>query len=204
MREELALSPRQLEAVTRVEERWRSLFRRNSRGEAPVDLERDRVALAREQEREMENLLDKTQKDRFEQILLQMRGPMALADPVVTDQLGLSADQRKQVRVVLDKQAMNQPFSGYFPGNRDGRGGPPGPGHGGGPENVPGSPPRMPPEGFSPSGAIGGMTLQGDLNKTWQEIREILTAGQRQTWDQMTGKPFRPRRPTGPGPRRDQ
>lgn len=48
------------------------------------------------------------------------------------------------------------------------------------------------------------MTLQGDLNKTWQEIREILTAGQRQTWDQMTGKPFRPRRPTGPGPRRDQ
>jgi hypothetical protein len=133
--------------------------------------------MARDQEAEVAKLLEPGQLKRFRQIAVQQRGPLAFLDPDVAADLGLTPEQKKRVREILDEAGSGGPklnvvIEGLRIGPPSGDGprfGPPG----GGPR---GRPPEWPGENW---------------RRAREKILEHLTPEQRQKWGELTGEPFK-------------
>ena len=191
VQKELGLDSEQVALVRSTEERFRGMFRRGPGGQQ-AESERERIAMAREQESVMKGLLNPVQQKRFEEILLQLRGPMVFADPEVAEKLGLTTDQRREIRSLLDRSLAGRVFGGG-PMNREPRRDGGGPGDHGpfrGGEFAPGRDGPKGPGGLGPFGEV----VLGQINR---DALAILTPDQQVTWTQMTGKPFKLAR--GPG-----
>lgn len=74
----------------------------------------EREKMRAEQEKQIKQILDANQYERYQQISLQQEGPAAFARKEVADALGLSEAQRNQVRSILDaqRQAQQEMFQG--------------------------------------------------------------------------------------------
>jgi serine/threonine protein kinase len=120
VQKELRLSDAQREAVARIDRRWRKALVESGR-RGPGEAERRRLALAREQEQDVAQLLQPAQRQRFRQIALQALGPGAFREPDVVAALKLRAEQRDRIRAIEADVFFPRP---YHPG----RGTPPGEG----------------------------------------------------------------------------
>ncbi len=194
VQKELGLDSEQVALVRSTEERFRGMFRRGPGG-PQAESERERIAMAREQESVLKGLLKPAQQKRFEEILLQLRGPMVFAEPEVAEKLGLSTDQRREMRALMDRSLAGRVF-GAGPPNRELRRDGGGPGDHGpfrGGEFGPGREGSKGPGGLGPFGEV----VLGQLNR---DAMAILTSEQQGKWEQMTGKPFKLARGPGGGP----
>jgi serine/threonine protein kinase len=102
VQDEIHLSENQRQAIDRMQWNW-GLRTAEAMARGPEERERRRLELARDQEKRVEQLLTAEQLRRFKQIARQFIGPLAFTDPVVVDALGLTTDQRKQIREILDE-----------------------------------------------------------------------------------------------------
>lgn len=115
VQEELALTEEQRTALARIEQRWRDAYH-EAGGLAPSEWERRRLDLARDQEVEVARLLTPTQFQRFRQIALQQRGPLAFSDPEVVAALQLTTEQKKRIREIQEET--NAGFTRFGPPDR--------------------------------------------------------------------------------------
>jgi eukaryotic-like serine/threonine-protein kinase len=96
------LSDYQRREIDRMQRNWgRRTSEAMSRG--PEERERQRLELALDQEKKVADLLQPEQLRRFKQIARQYIGPLAFLDPEVVDALGLTTDQKNQLRAILDE-----------------------------------------------------------------------------------------------------
>jgi serine/threonine protein kinase len=163
VQDELGLSTDERAALDWLDKRWRDAMRQ-SFGEDPEKWERQRLALAREQEAEVARLLTPQQYGRFNQIAIQFAGVHAFSDPAVVKALGLTPEQKEQVRVLQGKTRLPGPMFR-----------PPG---------------RVPPK---PPGRPEGARWRG-VRKRMEEARAkvlaLLTQEQKAKWEELIGKPF--------------
>ncbi|VTR97531.1 serine/threonine protein kinase [Tuwongella immobilis] len=216
VQEDLQLSSAQLAAARRLDQTYGpspELYQQlRNRTE---DQRRQAIAthLAR-YERELQGVLTLEQQQRLQEIALQTRGPMAVLESPTCDTLGLTAQQRQQIRDVIDDawfSSRGGPMDGGRPpfadggrsfGGRGGRDGG-GPGRDGGPprDGVPGGlggpgrdggpgGPGGPGGGF-PGGPFGGMRF-GNADALMERVLEILSPKQQAIWKTLVGQPFRP------------
>ena len=141
-------------------------------------------------DKNIEKLLDRNgsggvpQVERLRQLDLQFRGPLALSEKKLADNMKLTPDQRTIVSTALSEyvqvqgQAMMKAFSGMGPGAA---GGPPGAGG----------------AGFNPQEMQKKMTeaMQSeDIKKarkaSEKKVTDAMTAEQKETWKSWLGKPF--------------
>lgn len=174
VQDELELTEAQREAVRGLGERWRDMFRESGRL-GQEEWERKRLELAQAQKAEVENLLSKPQLERFAQIALQHRGPLAFSDPDVVSALDLTAEQRTEIRKLVDDrwEPMFGPPKGPPPN------GPLGTGFG--------------PKPFDrPHRREAGPGGPGDEASAQiiESILKLLTTSQRASWSQMIGEPI--------------
>jgi serine/threonine protein kinase len=102
VQDEIGLSKNQREAMEEMQRNWgRRMHKVIRRGLG--EQERQRLALALDQEKKVAQLLSPEQLRRFKQIARQFIGPLAFSDPEVIDALRLSADQRNRIREILDE-----------------------------------------------------------------------------------------------------
>ena len=194
VQKELNLDPAQMALIGSTEERFRGMFRRGPSG-PPLEAEKERIAMAREQEAVMKGLLVPDQQQRFDQILLQLRGAAAFTDPDVADRLNLTAEQRKEIRAILDRSLLSRAFAGGLP-NRDPRRDP-------GPNDHPPfrpndiGPGRDGPKGPGNFGPFNELAS----NQLTKDAMALLTPDQQAIWTTMTGKAFKFTRgdPNNPG-----
>jgi hypothetical protein len=110
LQEELRLNAEQkkkLAEVSRaraekVNELWQKFYAESKRGGSArsIDFKPQEEALRRDAEKLFAELLDERQKTRVSQILLQIRGPLAVADPQVAGQIGLTPEQLQAVQQI--------------------------------------------------------------------------------------------------------
>jgi hypothetical protein len=135
------------------------------------DFERKRLALAQEKEKEVSKLLKHEQLLRFQQIALQVRGPEAFSDPDVVAALGLTSDQRNQIKKFQEKV------------------GPPGPGFG-----FPGGR-RRPPEDWDEDWNKKQKEIWAKMaeerRQVLAKILGVLTTEQKQKWKELVGEDFK-------------
>lgn len=96
VQEDLRLSPEQIEALAQLRRKREEAFEL-SKDLSPDEFQEKSDEL-HQQERTLADLLTPEQRTRLKQILLQQRGPSALADPDVIASLDLSLEQRQQIR----------------------------------------------------------------------------------------------------------
>jgi eukaryotic-like serine/threonine-protein kinase len=102
VQDEIRLSDDQRREIDRMQKNWgRRTFEAMSRG--PGERERQRLELALDQEKRVAELLQPEQLRRFKQIARQYIGPLAFMDPEVVNALGLTTDQKNQLRAILDE-----------------------------------------------------------------------------------------------------
>jgi len=179
-----------------------------------------RIAAARESEQTLAEILSQQQRTRLRQIALQWQGARALQDPDVAERLGLTGEQKRQIREIeseFRRPPGPRPIAG---GGRSGRpasrdidsspGRPSLPRPDGGPRRSP--PPRdgngQPPTEGAPPGNLygfGGFPLAPppfqpfDLGQRWLERSlAVLRPEQRSVWEELIGDPWEL---TGGGPR---
>ncbi|MCA9070493.1 MAG: hypothetical protein KDA84_16290, partial [Planctomycetaceae bacterium] len=128
--------------------------------------ERQRLQFAKDQQAEVSGLLSKNQLDRFTQIALQHRGPMAFSEPNIVAQLGLNTDQRTEIRKRLSNY--RDPF---FP--------------------RPKNPPFDPSDGEKPikKFPFPERDFRAD-DQILTDFLNLLSPEQRAKWKEMTGEPF--------------
>jgi serine/threonine protein kinase len=102
VQDELQLSDPQRQAIARMRKNWGDRSREAMR-RGPGERERQRLELARDQEDKVAQLLSPVQLRRFKQIALQFIGPIAFSDPQVVEALGLTTNQKRQLRAILDQ-----------------------------------------------------------------------------------------------------
>lgn len=186
---DLHLTDDQREQLAQLMDRWRESFRTLFRGPA-APTERQRLALAREQEEAVEQLLTPPQLVRFGQISRQLRGPLAFADADTADALKLTPEQKQKIRAILDTLQPPWIVPLFPPPEGRGRFGPPGKGDG--------------PKGGGPQAKFW-TGLMTELDPTFMSrLLAVLTPDQRVAWQRLIGPEFRPvptRPPRGePGP----
>ncbi|HWD38075.1 MAG TPA: hypothetical protein VG944_04450 [Fimbriimonas sp.] len=145
----------------------------------------------RAMEEKVKKLLSAGQYKRFHEIDLQVQGAHALLRPEVSKELGLTEDQRHQLREILPPPFMRGPGGPGGPGmrGRRGPGGGPG-GFGGGPEGD--GPPPPPPgdeDGPMPH-PMDGHRGPGNRAEIEHRAMSVLTESQREKWHEMLGKKF--------------
>jgi serine/threonine protein kinase len=163
VRAELGLSAEQLGRIDRL------LPRHSRPGPPPGNDPKTRA--------EVMKVLTTEQRQRLQQVFLQIRGPMAFNDPDVVERLRMTPDQRQQIKVIqtVGWSGMFGPLPGRPPG---GPGGPPGP------PARPGDGPRRGP------GPGGPPDLDAVARMTDRIVAEVLTAEQRDGWRALVGKTF--------------
>jgi eukaryotic-like serine/threonine-protein kinase len=102
VQDEIHLSYDKREKIESMQRNWgQKMYEVKDRG--PKEQERQRLELARDQEKKVEKLLTAEQLRRFKQIARQFIGPLAFSDPEVIDVLQLTADQKNRIRMILDE-----------------------------------------------------------------------------------------------------
>jgi hypothetical protein len=144
------------------------------------------------------DILSADQVKRLDQIDLQQRGVLALADDKVADQVGLDADAQRQVANIAGefKNVSEQQVQATMAANR--RNFAPGGGPGGG---GPGGGGFQPPDPATRAAMQASMQkLQADVAKYKKEaegkVMALLTDDQKKTWKSLLGKPFTMPTPT--------
>jgi hypothetical protein len=174
--DELGLSDEQRQCIETI------LARRSGPGRGPWE---PRPSLNLEARSALLDVLSRPQRERLRQIFLQSRGPMAFNEPEVVEALGLTPEQRQQIKV-LQAEGFGVFFKLGPPPGQPGTPGPPpfgglrggpGVGRGGPPGVVRADGPRFDPEVVS---------------KVVGRILESLTPEQRGAWQAIIGKPFSP------------
>jgi serine/threonine protein kinase len=173
------------------------------------------LELARAEEKEINGLLTPKELRRLRQVELQVKGLAAFREPDVIAALKLNAEQRERLRRIeagVFFMAFLPNGPGFGPPPEDGPDRGPKKGRGFGPhDDGPGSPKGR---GFGKKKGKGpgfGLSPKEDhkvhekrLAEARESALEVLTPEQRQTWQAMTGKPFRGRvtffSPGGLGP----
>jgi hypothetical protein len=153
--------------------------------------------MAEAHEDELEEVLTAAQLKRVRQIYLQSQGLFALKDPTIVKELGLTSEQRSQIRDI-EREMFARRFErgGFFggggPGPRMGPG--PGPGNRGPRDEEPG---RRPDPKDPPDGPRGNRRPPGPEprdRQLQQEVLEkalaVLTFDQRAKWDELVGEKF--------------
>jgi hypothetical protein len=177
-------------------------------------------AMQKSGEAALAKVLTAKQRKRLTEIALQVRGPMAVADPAIADKLLMDEEQREAVKEIADnkRQAQGEIWRTAFAGF-GGRGGPGGRGQGG-----------QPGQGGPGQGGQAGVrppvdpVVQQQRMEAMQKIQEqtqsldkdaikalgrVLNKRQKTAFDKMMGEPFdltklRGRGPGGPGRPADQ
>ncbi len=161
VQDELNLSAQQRESLAAIDHRWHEQLRELDQL-GPSELERHRLAMAREQQTDVALLLTAAQYLRFRQIALQAEGPAAFREPEVLAALNLTAGQRERIG------AIEASLSVEAGPHRQGRsGGPPG-----------------------PVRQLWGRLSESTRKAAMQQTLAILTPPQRQQWERMIGAPF--------------
>lgn len=171
VQKELNLTEEQKSSITKLNEELSDL--------SPEE-RREKMGETRQK---VEAILKAEQKERLEQIGVQLLGGRALTRPEVAKKLGLSEDQRDKLDDLFP------PFGGY---------------------GTPSAPPRNDDAGGKVGGAKGGDSKAGDARLSPEDLNkkalEVLTAEQRSQFEQMQGKKidfdpsqFRGGRGQGPG-----
>jgi hypothetical protein len=153
----------------------------------------------------LEALLTKSQVARLRQLDLQWRTALALNDPKLADQVGLTTDQKQQIAAIYQeyqtgqRQAMSSAFGGFGGrrGNRGGNGANGGnAGNGGNGGDTQGNAdPNTQPSLPDPT-AIQERLQQAmkDVDKARKtssdKVAALLTPEQKAIWTKMTGHPF--------------
>lgn len=109
VQEELRFSSPQRAAIAEIERKWRETF--HGFGRSGPERDQRRLALAREQETKVTEVLDAEQLQRFKQIAVQTRGPLAFTDAEVVAALALTAEQKKTVRKILEHPGSTPKFA---------------------------------------------------------------------------------------------
>jgi serine/threonine protein kinase len=115
-------------------------------------------------------VLTPEQRQRLQQVHLQLRGPMAFNDSEVVERLGLTAPQRQQIKAI-----QTEVWFGMF-----------------GP--LPKPPGGRPGDGLPKPGPRGGFPVELDAitRVTDRIVAEVLTAEQRDGWRALVGRPLTP------------
>jgi len=96
VQQDLRLSPEQIEALAQLRRKRDETFELSE--DLSPDKFQEKSDELHQQEQTLADLLTPEQRTRLKQILLQQRGPSALADPDVIASLDLSLEQRQQIR----------------------------------------------------------------------------------------------------------
>jgi len=160
----------------------------------------------REMESKLKAILSESQFSRFKELEYQAEGARSFMRPEVAEKLGLTDDQKEQVRKLIGRQGPGGPGGFGGPGGPGGPGGFGGPGGPGGPDGDAGGPPPPPPGGGpddggpggpppmdgGPSGPMGrGPGGPGHHDKVLEgKLLAILTSSQKTKWESMQGKKF--------------
>jgi serine/threonine protein kinase len=214
VRKELQLSDEIGTKLAQLHEKWEQERRQLEKEGARAD---DRRAkLAEEHERIIEELLSPAQMQRLRQIHIQSQRLFAFKNPAVVKELGLTSQQRGQIREIERKLFAQRGPRFEGPDNRPhpndiGFSGDAKPGESERPFRGPGRGGEGPREGSGPRGGQGRGPIFGQgpgrgrgPDKHWEEMENamksaidevlaILTPEQRETWDALVGAPF-----TGP------
>ncbi len=207
--DELGLTPEQVR---------RALAKLSRREPGPGGFQARRSVTDPAARQELLSVLTVEQQHRLHQLFLQSRGVMAFQEPEVVEELHLNANQREQIKIIVAAGFGAFGPRGGGGGGTGGKGGGPnrggpggsglgnppprgfgGPGGPGGP-SPPGGPP--PPRGGGGPGGAGGpgsnwiwggnSRFDEAKAKMTEQILDVLTAEQRETWATLTGKPFTP------------
>jgi hypothetical protein len=119
VQEELQLNAEQRRQLATIDEKWHQVMDEAWRQRLPaVEREKRRMDQAQSQQTEVAKILNAAQFDRFRQIALQALGPVAFFDPDVAKELNLTAEQKKQLRTILQGCGPNHfgHFGPYGPG----------------------------------------------------------------------------------------
>jgi hypothetical protein len=166
-----------------------------------------------EEQKQLAQVLTDDQQRRLQQLDLQWRTALALADDKLAAKLNLNDQQRQEIQQIWQQylQTARQTMASLF--NRGGNdrfngppGGPPGPppndqgappppgGPGGPPPGPAGGPPQRPfgrgPGGFGAQFAQLEQKLYQQRVDAGKKVLALLTPDQLAQWQQMTGKPF--------------
>lgn len=123
---DLKVTPEQKTAITALREKYATSMRdammaarQNGGDQAAMQAARERVDVAMTPE--INNILDKTQQDRFKQIRIQIAGLRAVLSPEIQSALNMPGEQRTKINVLarnatmaqqaLRQQVMNQQIS---------------------------------------------------------------------------------------------
>ena len=130
-----------------------------------------RPGMGRNWDGELKKILDEGQFRRWKQIELQVQAPMVLLRPDVAEKLGISEEQAQQLHEALMSLRPPQP-----------------------PQGQDGPPSQEQMEQMHKK-------MQEHRQQAMQKALSVLSGQQRQTWADMTGKPFKfdPRPPRRPG-----
>jgi hypothetical protein len=128
--------------------------------------------LRQENERAVSKILKPDQKERVDQILLQVDGPLAVSRPEIGKKIGLSQSQTQKVQLTMMQmmQAQRQMFLAARFGGGGGNGG-----------DV------MPEAGQLAAGRAAMNKLREDATR---QLARILTAKQREAFNTLLGEPF--------------
>ena len=142
------------------------------------------VEKSAEIESKLSTLLTPEQRERLQQIYLQVRGGEAFTDPDVSQALGLTRDQKEAIRSIRKQafRAMHDDFDRHHP---------PGPPPGPPPADLPSVDRRPAPrDDRDRPGRPAQRWNWNESDKTLEKILALLTPAQLTTWSQMRGAPF--------------
>ncbi len=179
VREELQLTPEQLEQIDQLRSQLRQemfsmfdLFRQmrsaqddQQREQIRQQIENFRRQLRQKALQELSKILSPEQMRRLEQLQLREQGVRALAQDEYAQKLGLSREQKDKIAQILQKQQERR--EQLFRRAR-----------------------QAPPEQRRQQFEQMGQELQRLREQTEQEVFQVLTARQRQKWEELLGPPL--------------
>jgi len=171
---ELQLAPEQQTSLQSVVDQWHEMFR-DRESLSRTEREQRRLELARRQDMEVKRVLTAEQQDRFQQIVWQEAGPLALEDDALAGKLELTAEQREEIRRLLAEYLPPRPGPPPFR--------PP-------PERELRFPSMELPPGPPPPHGPGGEFAQIDVTMVNEALMKILSPEQQARWQQLQGKPL--------------
>lgn len=155
-------------------------------------------------DKKTEAILKPAQVKRLHELDLQWRGPLAIADPKVGDQLDLSQEQKGKLGEILtefrtkQQEAMRSAFGGFGGRgrrNRNNNGDPNGnangdPNAGAGQQDGNAPPQRPDPQQMQARFAEAQKEIEKIKKESSAKVLELLAPEQKQKWDDLVGKKF--------------
>ena len=170
VQEDLRLSAEQIEALAQLRRKREETFELG-RDPSPEEFH-EKFEELHKQEQTLAELLTLQQRTRLKQIELQQHGPSAFADPEVIASLGLSLEQRQEIRQLQEdaERFVRTSFRSEH------------------------QPRDLPRDEWERAKA----QVKQALSKTWQKMLDVLTEEQTARWKELTGEKFAGRLPPPP------